>query len=89
MTTQRNHLAKVGRGTQPLVIPEPARPARTLLIFKPPPDTAGSPPCGRKAPHGAKRSPSDHPRPLSLIVFQSPSNGVKAGKRALTPLIGD
>ncbi|GAA3808118.1 hypothetical protein GCM10022380_27090 [Amycolatopsis tucumanensis] len=34
MTTQRNHLAKARRGTQPLVIPEPARPARTLLIFK-------------------------------------------------------
>ncbi|GAA3808882.1 hypothetical protein GCM10022380_28130 [Amycolatopsis tucumanensis] len=33
MTTQRNHPPEVRRGTQPLVIPEPARPARTLLIF--------------------------------------------------------
>ncbi|MCF6428953.1 hypothetical protein, partial [Amycolatopsis tucumanensis] len=60
----------------------PARPARTLLIFK----AALS---REKRLTALERSPSDHPRPRCLIVFQSPSSRVKAGKSALTRLVGD
>ncbi|MCF6429152.1 hypothetical protein, partial [Amycolatopsis tucumanensis] len=55
------------------VIPEPARPARTLLIFRAALSRGGESALRAVRLAALERSPSDHPRPLSLIVFQSPS----------------